>query len=138
MYGKPKLARGGEAKNPVEAPAEDLAALVELLYAQSGAPVDTLKRAKGAELFDKSCSDCHSLEDGVAGTSAPSLYGLGTIDGWVHRIGNPKAAIYLGADSEMPGFAKELTMSEREELATYLAWLRDANPAEVKALPPLR
>ncbi len=138
FYGRTKLGNSEAAMKPVDLPPADLADLVELMYAQTGATdIDAAKVARGKVLFESSCSDCHALEDGVAGTSAPGLAGLGSRDHFAHFIGNPHAAIHLGEQSEMPPFADELTLLQRDALAEYLGWLRDAAPADVSGLAPL-
>ncbi|MCX5747871.1 MAG: cytochrome b N-terminal domain-containing protein [Proteobacteria bacterium] len=138
FYGKTKLAKTDNAMKPVELPASEMTDLVEALYAESGAPdVDVAKRDRGRAIFEKACTDCHALGEGVAGTSAPGLGGLGSRDYYTHYIGNPKSAIHMGADSEMPRFDKELTIVERDAMAGYLVWLRSATNSQLDALGPL-
>ena len=104
---------------PVEIPASDLADLVELLYAESGATdVDAAKRERGAKVFESACTDCHSRDEGVAGASGPGLAGLGSRDYYTSFIGNPKSPVHMGADgSQMPRFDRELSMLDRDALA---------------------
>lgn len=139
FWGRTKLAKSEAAMAPVEVedPAH-LDALVEALYAQSGArDVDAAKRDRGRALFEEMCTDCHSLAEGVSG-SGPNLAGLGTRAHYTSFIGNPKSGVHMGADaSEMPRFDDELTIVERDALAEYLVWLRDATPADLHALGPL-
>jgi ubiquinol-cytochrome c reductase cytochrome b subunit len=138
-WGKSKLAATDDAMKAVELPPADQADLVELLYGETGA-ADTRAdaRARGKVLFDKACTDCHALEDGVAGASAPDLAGMGSRDFYTHFIGNPKSPVHMGdGKSQMPRFDKELTIVERDELAGYLVWLRTATPADLAALGPL-
>jgi mono/diheme cytochrome c family protein len=136
FWGRTKLAKTDDAMKPVEHDVADLAALVELLYAQTGASdakPDLMKR--GRALFAEECTDCHTLEDGIAGQSAPALFGVGSRDWYTAFIGNPKSAVHMGADrSEMPRFDKELSIVERDALAEYLVWLRTATPQDVAAL----
>ena len=117
----------------------DLDAVVELLYAQSGAPdVDKAKAERGMKLFEDNCDACHSIAEGVAGASGPGLAGLGSRDFYTSFIGNPKAAIHMTAEmSQMPRFDKELALPDRYELAQYLVWLRTATQADLDALGPL-
>jgi len=117
----------------------DLDAVVELLYAQSGAAdVDKPKAERGTKLFEEHCDACHSLAEGVAGASGPGLAGLGSRDHYTSFIGNPKAAIHMTADmSQMPRFDKELSLPDRYEVAQYLVWLRTATQADLDALGPL-
>jgi ubiquinol-cytochrome c reductase cytochrome b subunit len=137
-WGKTKLAFNEAAMKPVEVPDAPLDALVEVLYAQSGAKdIDAAKRDKGKALFDELCSDCHSLDDGVAGGSGPGLYGLGSRDWYTSFIGNPKAAVHMGTMSEMPAFADDLSIVDRDLIAEYLVWLRTATKQDVDALGKL-
>jgi len=139
FWGKTKLAKTDAAMKPVELPASDLADLVELLYAESGAEgIDAAKRERGLKVFESACTDCHSREEGVAGASGPALAGLGSRDHYTSLISNPKSALHMGADhSEMPRFDRELTIVERDALAEYLVWLRTATEQDLRALGPL-
>jgi ubiquinol-cytochrome c reductase cytochrome b subunit len=140
FWGRTKLAGHGvrglstDAMQPSQLPPEELAAVVELIYGWSGASdADTTKFAKGIELFDGACSDCHSREEGVSGTS-PNLFGLNSRAYYFSFIGNPKSGLHMGPDhSEMPRFDRELTLGERDELAAYLVWLRTATPMDMAA-----
>jgi cytochrome c2 len=137
FWGKTKLAKTEAAMKPVELPPDKIAEVAELLYAQSGATdVDTKKRDAGVELA-KGCGDCHSLDEGVAGTSAPNLAGLGSRDYYFSFISNPKSPIHMGSDNEMPRFDKELTVVERDAIAEYLVWLRTATKSDLDALGSL-
>ena len=122
---------------PVTVTGRDLDALVEMLYAESGAPdVDEAKRIAGAKVYDEaSCNDCHSMKEGEPGASAPNLHGLGSVTHYTDFIGNPKLPLHMNDDKgQMPRFDRELSHAEREALAEYLVWLRTATPADVEAL----
>jgi mono/diheme cytochrome c family protein len=89
-------------------------------------------------VFESACTDCHSIGEGVAGTSGPGLAKLGSRDWYTSFIGNPKAPIHMTEEmSQMPRFDKELSLVERDALAEYLGWLRTATKADVDALGPL-
>jgi len=139
FWGRTKLGKSTDAMKPVDLKGQDLDDLIELLYAQSGAAdVDAAKRDRGKAIFDKACTDCHSIDEGVAGTSAPGLGGVGSRDYYTSFIGNPKAAIHMGADkSEMPRLDKDLSLVDRDALAGYLGWLRTASAKDLAALDPL-
>ncbi len=139
FWGRTKLAKSDDAMKPVDLKGNDLDDLIELLYAQSSASdVDPAKRDRGKTIFDKACTDCHSIDEGVAGTSAPGLGGLGSRDYFTSFVGNPKAAIHMGSDkSEMPRFDKDLSLVDRDALAGYLVWLRTATAKDIAALDPL-
>jgi ubiquinol-cytochrome c reductase cytochrome b subunit len=138
-WGHTKLAKSDDAMKPVELADRDLDDLAELLYAQTGAAdVDAAKRERGAGIFDKACTDCHAIGEGVAGQSAPSLGGLGSRDYYTAFIGNPKSPVHMGNDkSEMPRFDKDLSIADRDALATYLVWLRTATQPDLDRLNAL-
>jgi mono/diheme cytochrome c family protein len=108
------------------------------MYAETGASdVDAARKKRGKDMFDNACSDCHSLDEDTAGSSAPGLAGVGSRTYYFNFIGNPKSPLHMGKDgSEMPRFDHELTVSERDQLAEYLVWLRTATPADLKGLDP--
>jgi len=139
FWGKSKLGKSDDAMKSVELPARELDDLVELLYAQSGAlDADTAKRDRGKAIFSQACTDCHSIDEGVAGASAPGLGDLGSRDWYTSFIGNPKSAVHMGAErSEMPRFDKDLSIVDRDALAEYLVWLRTATPKDVATLGDL-
>lgn len=136
FWGRTKLAKTEGAMKPVDIQPADLADLVEFLYAQSGAPdVDDAKRTRGAKLFEGACTDCHAIDEGVAGTSAPGLGGLDSRDYYTSFVGNPKSAIHMtSGSSEMPRFDRELSLIDRDAIAEYLVWLRTATKQDVDAL----
>lgn len=137
-WGMTKLSKTEDAMKAVEMDARDLDALVEVLYAQTGATdVDAAKRDHGKQIFDSSCTDCHSLDEGVAGGSGPGLASLGSRDWFTGYIGNPKSAVHMGEMSEMPRFDKELSIIDRDAIAEYLVWLRTATKQQVEALGEL-
>jgi len=139
FYGKTKLAKTDAAMKPVELPAGDLADLVEMLYAESGADgIDAAKRERGLKVFEAACTDCHAREEGVAGASGPALAGLGSRDYYTSFLSNPKSALHMGTDkSEMPRFDRELSIVDRDALAEYLVWLKKATPQDLTSLGPL-
>jgi len=139
FWGRTKLAKTDDAMKAVELSDADLDDLTELLYAQSGAgDVDAAKRDRGKVIFDKACTDCHSIDDGVAGSSAPGLGNVGSRDWYTHFIGNPKAGVHMGPDhSQMPRFDKDLSIIDRDALAEYLGWLRGASQRDVDLLESL-
>lgn len=140
FWGRTKLVKTDAAMKSFEKmPTNDLESVVELIYSESGATdLDPAKRKHGAEVFDTGCSDCHSHQDGMPGSSAPGLAGLGTRAYYLSFISNPKSALHMGRDkSQMPRFDKELTLVERDAVAEYLVWLRTATDEDLKALDPV-
>jgi ubiquinol-cytochrome c reductase cytochrome b subunit len=138
-WGKTKLAKTEDAMKPVDITGAELDDLVEALYAESGAPdVDVAKRDRGRTIFGNACTDCHSLEEGVAGGSGPGLARLGSRDWYTSFIGNPKSPVHMGEDkSEMPRFDKDLSIVDRDALAEYLVWLRTATKQDIAKLGEL-
>jgi ubiquinol-cytochrome c reductase cytochrome b subunit len=137
-WGKTKLGKSDDAMRPVELASNELDDVVEVMYAQTGAPdIDPARRDRGKVIFDKACTDCHSLDEGVAGASAPGLAGLASRDYYTSFIGNPKSPVHMSADhSEMPRFDKDMSIVDRDALAGYLVWLRAATPQDLDALGP--
>jgi ubiquinol-cytochrome c reductase cytochrome b subunit len=139
-WGHTKLAATDDAMKPVVLSQRELSDVVEAMYAESGATdVDAKARDRGKAIYDKACNDCHSLDAFSSGTSAPSLGGLGSRDYYASFIANPKASTHMnGAErSQMPRFDAELSLVDRDAVAAYLVWLRDATPAQLHALGPL-
>jgi ubiquinol-cytochrome c reductase cytochrome b subunit len=137
-WGHTKLSKTDDAMKPAELPDPDLDALAEMLYGQSRATdVDPAKRDAGKKIFEKACTDCHTLDEGVAGGSGPGLGELGTRDYFTSYISNPKRAIHLGGKSEMPRFDTELSIVDRDAIAGYLVWLRTATQQDLDKLGPL-
>lgn len=137
-WGRTKLGPTDDAMKAVELSTAEQDDVVELLYAQTGATdADATKRDRGKAIFDKACTDCHAIEDGVAGNSGPGLGTLGSRDWYTSVISNPKRVIHLGKLSEMPRFDTDLTIIERDALAGYLVWLRTATQADIDRMGPL-
>ena len=139
-WGRTKLAAKDNAmKSFAQMPPADLDDVVELIYAESGASdVIAARRDHGGSVFETACSDCHAREEGLAGSSAPGLGGVGTRAYYLSFISNPKSALHMGRDnSQMPRFDTELSLDDRDALAEYLVWLRTATPEDLAALDPL-
>jgi ubiquinol-cytochrome c reductase cytochrome b subunit len=81
--GPAKIEKG---MRPVEATAEELDALVELVYAETGAAdADAAKAARGRDLLSpKDCDTCHDF-DGDGENDGPNLKGRGTPK-WVAAV----------------------------------------------------
>jgi mono/diheme cytochrome c family protein len=89
-------------------------------------------------VFEKACTDCHSLDEGVAGGAGPGLGGMHSRDWFTSFIGNPKSPVHMGPNaSEMPRFDRDLTIVDRDALAEYLVWLRNATAKDALSLGPL-
>jgi ubiquinol-cytochrome c reductase cytochrome b subunit len=139
FWGLTKLAKSDAAmKSFAQMPAADLDGIVELIYSESGATdVDADRRKHGLEVFEIACSDCHAREEGMPGSSAPGLFGVGTRAYYRSFIANPKSALHMGKDkSQMPRFDKELSLTDVDAVAEYLVWLRTATGDDVEKLDP--
>lgn len=136
----PKIQASEGKMPPVQATAEELDALVETIYAETGAAdVDAAKAARGAELFataeleSGTCANCHE-RSGAGISSGPDLKGYGTRAYLIGMIGDPGAPHRFGALDDMPRYADELTPAQLGALADYLLWLRTATDADRAAL----
>ncbi len=111
---------------PVRLERVDLDAIVEMVYAQTGAKDANAELvARGRALYDEGeCSDCHEIDAGVDG-SAPNLLGRGSAAWFVELIADPGSKLHYGKFNDMPAFAEDLGAAERWALAEYLVWLRD-------------
>jgi ubiquinol-cytochrome c reductase cytochrome b subunit len=137
FYGLTKIAKREEAMKPIDLPAIEMEAVVEWLMSQTGAEFDAKKAAAGVAVFDAACGDCHSKDPWTAGASAPALGESGSKEHFTHFIGNPGSAIHFGEMNGMPRYDQELSTADRELLAAYLIWLRDATPAQLQGLEPI-
>jgi ubiquinol-cytochrome c reductase cytochrome b subunit len=133
--GRSKLANMEGAMKPVEQTGADLDALVEMVYAETGAPdVDPAKVLRGRQIFDDTCSDCHEREVGKESVSAPNLYGRGSRWWLAQFIATPGGATFFGDRNQMPRLGADLPAEDRAQLALYLTWMRVATPVQVQAL----
>jgi ubiquinol-cytochrome c reductase cytochrome b subunit len=114
--------------DPVTLTGADLDAVVELVYAESGAAdADPALARRGAELFTGAgdCSTCHSI-DGTSEGGAPNLGGRGSPEMLREFIARPDHPRWFGKSNEMPPYYDLLDREERAELAEYLIHLRQA------------
>lgn len=127
FWGRTKLAKDEAAMQAVTLGDGDTADLVEWLYSQSGGTdLDAKMVERGLAVFEKTCTDCHTRDEGVSGT-APALAGLDSRDYYMSFISNPKSGLHMGVDhSQMPRFDKELSLADRDAIAAYLVSLRSA------------
>ena len=134
-YGRTKLAKTDDAMAPVEETGADLDALVEMVYAETGAAdADRALAARGQTLFDEgSCADCHE-RTGEEGSSGPNLGGRGSVAylrAFIADAGHPR---FFGPRNEMPAFGDELSSDDIARLAAWLVWLRTATDDDLKQL----
>lgn len=106
---------------PVVGTIDEIGALTELVYAETGArDVDwrLVERARPL-LSDKDCDSCHDF-DGTTTNSGPNLKGYGTLAHVVDVIGDAGDERLYGAKNKMPRFANKLTPDEIAELALFV------------------
>jgi ubiquinol-cytochrome c reductase cytochrome b subunit len=134
-FGRTKLAHTEDSMPPAEETGDRLDALVEAIYAESGASdVDQSMAARGRVLFDEgSCIDCHE-RTGYEPSSGPNLAGRGSARYLAAFIADPQAPRFFGTRAEMPRFGDALTVADIEALSAWLVWLRDATPDDVLRL----
>jgi ubiquinol-cytochrome c reductase cytochrome b subunit len=116
--GPAKLDKGMKA---VKGSPEEIDALVELIYAQTGAPdADQARAAHGRELLpQKDCDSCHEL-DGEGENSGPNLKGRGAL-AWVTAvIADAGHGRLFGEKNKMPKFEDKLTPAEIDDLARFV------------------
>jgi ubiquinol-cytochrome c reductase cytochrome b subunit len=126
-FGRVKKIQESKSKmKPAEEKGADLDALVEFVYAQSGAAdADAAKVKKGKELFDGGkCSDCHFDDGESTEGEAPNLGGRGSAKWYEGLVADPGHARYFGDKNEMPAFGAKLAPAEIHQLAELVAWLR--------------
>jgi ubiquinol-cytochrome c reductase cytochrome b subunit len=115
----------GNGMKPVKANDEELAALTEFVYGQSGAKdTNTELAKKGEALFpDKNCDACHEL-DGTTEAKGPNLLRRGTIE-YVEKIIRESAVPELyGERAKMPKFSGKLTAVQIRLLAEFVVGLK--------------
>jgi ubiquinol-cytochrome c reductase cytochrome b subunit len=103
---------------PVQGSQEELAALAEFVYEQSGATdVDRARAARGEALFnEKDCDSCHEL-DGETPGQGPNLKDRGTRAYVRSIIADAGAPTRYGKRSKMPRFDGKLAEGEIDALA---------------------
>jgi ubiquinol-cytochrome c reductase cytochrome b subunit len=120
--GPAKIEKGMQ---PVDASPEEMDALVEFLYAETGAAdADAAKAGRGRDLLSpKDCDTCHDF-DGAGENDGPNLKGRGTAK-WVASViaeaGHP---LLFGDRNKMPKFRTKLTPEEIDELAKFVIDLK--------------
>ena len=116
--GTAKIDRG---MKPVVGTVEELDALAEMVYQQTGAPdADAVRAARGRELIaQKDCDTCHEL-DGEGENAGPNLKGRGTL-AWVEAvISDAGQGRLYGEKNKMPKFAGKLAAAEIADLARFV------------------
>ena len=121
-----KIQAAKSRMKPAEEKGAELDAIVEFVYAQTGATdADAALAKKGKDLFDGGkCSDCH-FDDGTSEEGeGPNLGGRGSKAWIAGMIADPGHAKYFGDKNDMPAFAAKLSPVEIGQLAEYVASLK--------------
>lgn len=132
-----KIVDDENAMPKTEATGDDLDALVELIYAETGADdVDPAKVEKGKPLFDDGpCADCHNRA-GTDASTGPNLAGYGSRRYYEAVLRDSGAPNLFGKLDDMPAYEDDLEPNQIRAMADYLVWLRKATPADLEALKP--
>jgi ubiquinol-cytochrome c reductase cytochrome b subunit len=111
---------------PVTATGAEFDALVEMVYAESGATDANAELAKkGQALFDEgNCSDCHSADWETEDEVGPNLGRRGSPAMLREFIVDPDHPRWFGEKNEMPGSKGKYSESDLDELVNYLLELR--------------
>jgi len=121
--GPAKIEKG---MKPVEGDPQELAALVEMVYAETGArDANPQLAAHGREIFpDKDCDSCHDL-DGESENAGPNLKGRGTRAWIAAMIADPGHGRLFGDKNKMPKFTEKLTRGEIDQLTAFVLAQRE-------------
>jgi ubiquinol-cytochrome c reductase cytochrome b subunit len=121
--GPAKIERG---MKPVKGTPEELVALTELVYSQTGASDVNMALAEKAkkELFsEKDCDSCHDL-DGVTENTGPNLKDRGTLKYVARIIADSGHPLLFGKKDQMPSFSDRLTPEEIDLMARFVISLK--------------
>ena len=105
---------------PVHGSPEELEALVEIIYAETGAPdADAAQAARPSGLVaQKDCDTCHEVQ-GEGENAGPNLKARGTL-AWVEAVpSDPGQGRLFGEKNKIPKFAGKLTAAEIEEITRF-------------------
>jgi len=116
-----RTAKLDKGMKPILGTPDELDALAEMVYQQTGASdADAVRAARGRELIaQKDCDTCHEL-DGEGENAGPNLKGRGTL-AWVEAvISDAGQGRLYGEKNKMPKFAGKLTPAEIEDMARFV------------------
>ncbi len=117
---------GHNGMDPVDLEGDDFDAVVELVYAQTGAEdADDAMAERGLELFNNTdCWHCHSIDGEAEGDMGPNLGDRGSVDMLTEFIGQPAHPLWFGDDAEMPPFEDSISRDDRRLLAEWIVSLQ--------------
>ncbi len=106
---------------PVEGTPEEMKALTEFVYSQTGAAdVDAKLAEQGKALLGtKDCDSCHDI-DGTSGNAGPNLKGRGSLPYVINVITDASQPTLFNTKNKMPHFAGRLTPQEIETMAKFV------------------
>jgi mono/diheme cytochrome c family protein len=119
---------GIDKMKPAKFKGDDLKAVVEFVYSQTGAAdADAALAKKGASLFDDGvCSNCHSVDGTTTGDPCPNLGGRGSVAYLAEFIADPGSGKFFGSKrNEMPAFKDKLSPEQIKQLAAWIHSLKD-------------
>lgn len=122
---------------PVKQRGAELDALVELVYAETGAADAKGELVKkGKSIFDDACSDCHEIDRYTSG-SGPNLGGRGTVEYLEALIAHAADPRFFGKlNDDMPKFRGTISEGDRISLAKWILDLRDQPGGKFNTTPP--
>jgi len=120
--GPAKLDKGMQA---VQGTPDEIDALVEYVYAETGAPdADAARAGRGRDLLSqKDCDTCHDF-DGEGENGGPNLKGRGTAKWVAGVIGDAGHPLLFNDRNKMPKFAGKLTAEEIDQLTKFVLALK--------------
>jgi ubiquinol-cytochrome c reductase cytochrome b subunit len=106
---------------PVEGTPDEIKALTEFVYGQSGAADTNAALAQqGKELFSsKDCDSCHDV-DGTSKNAGPNLKDRGSLSYVVNVITDASQPTLFNSKNKMPKFAGRLSPQEIETMAKFV------------------
>jgi ubiquinol-cytochrome c reductase cytochrome b subunit len=106
---------------PVEGTPQEMKALTEFVYSQTGASdVDATLAEQGKALFGtKDCDSCHEI-DGTGTNTGPNLKGRGSLPYVINVITDASQPTLFNTKNKMPKFAGRLSPQEIETMAKFV------------------
>ena len=119
MYMGPAAIEKG--MKPVDGTPDEIKALTEFVYGQTGASdVDAKLVQQGQALFSsKDCDACHDI-DGTSGNAGPNLKGRGSLPYVINVITDASHPTLFNTKNKMPHFAGRLSPQEIETMAKFV------------------
>ena len=118
FMGPAKIEKGMKA---VEGTQDEIRALTEFVYSQSGAPdTDAALAEQGkALLSSKDCDSCHDV-DGTSANTGPNLKGRGSLAYVISVITDASQPTRFNRKNKMPAFGGRLSPQDIETMAKFV------------------